>query len=153
EGKNDYLDSAYFRPAMTLYARHEPEDVARAAALLDELITRYPSGALRLGALFWSGRLAQEAGDDARARARFETVISKSPYDYYPTRARMHLRLGDRARTELWPDPGTREALREAYRQSTLSAASDSRTPYHARIWDAVTNKLYAEVLGSLKLL
>lgn len=148
EGESDWTDSAYFRPAMVLYAGGAPGDLLGASNLLRELVERYPSGPFRLMALFWQARIAHESGDAAAARKLFEQVVEESPYDYYALRARLWLRVGAAAQTQLWLDPESRTELRDAFARGPADAGLGSQTAYLARLGASVRSGLYAAALG-----
>jgi soluble lytic murein transglycosylase len=152
-GENDWINSAYFRPALALYGRGAPGDVAQASALLRELIDRQPDGPFRLAAKFWLGRLAAQQGDDAAANAAFRAVIAESPFDYYAMRARMHLEAGERAATDVWPGPRSLAELRSAWAASTSAPRPEASTPYDRRLRDAAESGLHGEALAALRTL
>jgi soluble lytic murein transglycosylase-like protein len=154
-GENDWINSAYFRPALALYGRRGPGDLERATALLRELVAQQPEGPFRLAATFWLGRLAAQQGDEAGSAKAFRAVIAESPFDYHALRARMHLEAGERAATEVWPGPRTLTELREAWSASTAAPVMVGGTPYDRRVREAAESGLYkdaAEALRALRL-
>ncbi len=62
----------------------------RAADALARLLARFPTSAYRKSATYWSGRLA-EAGDAARAKTFFASVVREFPLDYYGQEAARRL--------------------------------------------------------------
>jgi soluble lytic murein transglycosylase len=59
-----------------------------ALATFAEYIGEYPDADFTSNALFWSGKVAQRAGDAAAARAHFDRLIGLYPYSYFSYRAR-----------------------------------------------------------------
>ncbi len=149
-GVNDYLDSAYFLPALGLIGRASEGDLESADQLLAEYIARYPAGAFRLRCLFWRGRIAERKDDTRQAQAFFRQVANDAPYDYYGLRARMHLEEGAAAATKDLPggESQIRSTLRKTYRNSRVDTQLAGSTPYHQRLRDAVDSGLYAELLA-----
>jgi soluble lytic murein transglycosylase len=64
------------------------DSLVRAAREFDALRTRYHGHREALAATYWAGRAWHQAGDSARANARWHRVITQSPASYYATRAR-----------------------------------------------------------------
>ncbi len=146
-GENDWIDSAHFQPAMTLYSRGGRAELARARSLLQELGERNPTGPLQRAAQFWGARILEELGQERFAIDEFRAIVAWRPYDYYALRARMHLELGTRARGRLWPDAATAATLaRERDRYPPYSKLSGS-SPYHRRLASAVDSGLYRSLL------
>ena len=152
-GGNDWINSAYFRPALALWGRRGPGDLDQAATLLRELNERQPDGPFRLAAIFWLGRIAAEKGDGAKATEAFRNVISESPFDYYALRARMHLESGESAAGQLWPGPKTLEEIRAVWPQSTPAALPRPTSPYDQRLRDAIETGLHSEAFATVRTL
>ena len=145
-GPNDWSNFAAFKPAMALYTRAQPGDLANAAQLLHGLEERNPFGPLHFAALFWLGRMAEQSGNVDQSKSYFERIIQEGPYDYYAVRSRMHLRLGRDAAKQLWPDPETRRELHAAYQGAAHSFSLDGTSPYHIRLREALASGLYFQV-------
>jgi soluble lytic murein transglycosylase len=154
KGQNDYLDSSWFQPAMTFYARGKPEDRQQATKLLQDLIKKRPSGPLRVAASFWLGRMAAESGDTAQSEKYFRQVIQDFPFDYYAIRARMHLHLLNKAATEIQPDQATRKELQDAYDAARKQLAASppvisGESRYHVRLKHALESRLSYRTLST----
>lgn len=148
EGPNDWSNLGAFKPAMALYTRANPGDLAKAEAILRELEERNPFGPLHLAALFWLGRMAEESGDKEGAAVCFRKIIEESPYNYYALRARMHLRPGRSASKQLWPDAEIKNEFYTAYRSKNDNSSLQEASPYHARIRNALETGLYSQALA-----
>lgn len=150
--RDQYIDCSWFKPAMALYARGEPEDLRQAMTYLQELEEARPTGPLHLAALFWLGRMAAESGQDERARAYFFTIIKECPYDYYAIRARLHLNLGKQASKQLELDAKTKEELKVKFHQSkNLRYDLSEKSVYHRRLEATINSGFYHRVLrGSI---
>lgn len=149
EGRNDWRNLSLFEPAITLYTRGDSGDIERASALLEKLNRQEPYGPVYLAALFWLGRMAAESGNERKSHEYFEEIIKASPYDYYAIRARMHIRLGNRARTELWPDRETKDELSKAYQSSRPDTSLTANSPYHSRLGTALETGIYSMALSA----
>ena len=144
QGKNDWINLASFLPALSLYDRGHPDDIAEAIKLLQNLKESQPYGPLYLNALFWLGRMSSETGKAEEGNAYFKQVIAERPYDYYAIRSRIHLHSGNREACQtILPDPQTRQQLYDAYRSSTLAIAMTGNSPYHKRLQQALDTGLY----------
>ena len=147
QDRDDYLDASWFWPAMAHYSRQAEGDREKAVRLLQELEKARPNGPFHLRALFWLGRLAEDAGDQARAGQYFHQIIQEMPYSYYGIRARLHLSAGPAASRQFWVDDQTDKQLAAAMRQGQaavtdgLSLTADS--PYHLRLQTALRSRLY----------
>jgi soluble lytic murein transglycosylase-like protein len=152
-GENDWINSAYFRPALALWGRRGPGDLDQAATILRDLNDRQPDGPFRLAAMFWLGRIAAEKGDAATAAAAFRSVIAESPFDYYALRARMHLESGESAAEQPWPGPRTLAEIRAAWQESTPAVPPPPASAYDQRLADAIESGLYGEALAAIHVL
>jgi tetratricopeptide (TPR) repeat protein len=151
--REDYIDSSRFKPALALYTHGKPEELRQATALLQKLEKARPDGPLHLAALFWLGRIAAESGQDQQARTYFATIIKECPYDYYATRARMHLNLGNQAARQFNPDAKTREELHAAFvRSKEQPQALAEKSPYHLRLQAAVQSGVYYRALNLISI-
>jgi tetratricopeptide (TPR) repeat protein len=150
-GPNDFQDSAYFLPALALFARGGEGDLDSADRLLEEYVNRNPEGPFRLRSLFWRGRIAERKGEAERAQAFFQQVVDSAPYDYYGLRARMHLEDGAGAVGKDLPgeDSRTRAEVREAFANSRAETRLDATSAYHYRLSGAVSSGLYAELVAA----
>jgi soluble lytic murein transglycosylase-like protein len=140
---------ATFSAALTLYTRGRPADLTMASHLLQELSNQAALSELRPGALFWLGRIAAESGDQDRSKRYFEQIIAETPYDYYAVRSRIHLRLGNRASSEVWPDSEIKSELRSAYQNSKLDTSLSRKSSYHLRLAGALGVGLYSTALSA----
>jgi soluble lytic murein transglycosylase-like protein len=149
EGTNDWLDSAYFYPAVGLFDRGRDGDLGAADRLLAEYLERFPDGVFRRRCLFWRGRIAERGGDAGTARALFEQVVREAPYDYYGLRASQHLEAGAAAASIALPAPDSelRAKIRHAYRQSLPDVELAGSTLFHDRLRTADDSGLLARLL------
>jgi soluble lytic murein transglycosylase-like protein/tetratricopeptide (TPR) repeat protein len=145
----DRLGMATYSAALTLYTRGGPGDLAKASHLLEELSNQVALSEFRPSALFWLGRIAAESGDQDRSKRYFEQIISETPYDYYAVRSRIHLRLGNRAISEFWPDAETKTELGKTYQNSVLNPSLSRKSPYHLRLAGDLETGLYSAALSS----
>ncbi|HYN20292.1 MAG TPA: transglycosylase SLT domain-containing protein [Thermoanaerobaculia bacterium] len=150
QGPTDFLDSAYYLPALGLVGRDRDGDLDAADRLLADYLSRYPNGFFRVRSLFWRGRIAERKNDLERARPLFQQVIDEAPYDYYGLRARLHLDEGVKAISQDVPaaDSRSRAALNRAYRDSRVDTELAGRSPYHARLKAAASTGLYERLLA-----
>lgn len=147
ENATDRFELSYFQAMLTLYERAAPGDAARASQLLQELIRKRPDASLRLPALFWLGRLAEDSGDAKQAQGYFQQIMEESPYDYYAIRARMHLTYPSDARRRLLPDEQATAALGSAYRAAAADVAFPEDSPYAARLREGLQSGLFQQGL------
>lgn len=145
-GENDFQDSAYYRAAMARLTRRRGDDVAVAAALLQEYDSKVPFGAFRIMAEFWRGRAFEELGKNEEARKAFERVVESDRFGYYGIRARMHLTEGAAAATRVWPAPGSLVELARGQRRESLAGVSGD-SPYHERVRLALESGIYRELV------
>jgi len=69
---------------------------ADAAQLLTEHVRRFPKSPYIPDALYWLGRLSEEAGNPAVARSYYDKLVERFPENYFETAAETRLRaLGD----------------------------------------------------------
>jgi peptidoglycan lytic transglycosylase len=80
-----------------------------AAVLMKEQLTKYPDDQRAASALYFLGRLSEEAGDAASARAYYERVRSVFPHYYYGTLGAG--RLEDPALSPVAPNPEVLQSL------------------------------------------
>jgi hypothetical protein len=146
--ENDFVDSAYYFPAIGFIGSGPRQNLAVADDLLAQYVDRYPRGPLRQHATFWRGRIAEERGNVAGARNYFEQVVDQAPYTYYGIRARMHLELGAMAKGSDVPAPGStaQASLREARRRSIPDGVLNGDSPYHLRLEEAEKSGLYRQL-------
>ena len=151
KGNNDWINLAYFQPAIMLYTRDEAGDLKKAAELLQRLNKLNPFGPLRLAALFWHGRIAEKSGDMDTAMSYFQSIINESPYDYYSIRARMHIHMKDSASNRIMPDSKTTKELQSAYLKSKVDRSVSGDSPYHFRLNYSIKTGLYSNVLAEVR--
>jgi soluble lytic murein transglycosylase len=84
--------SAQWRVAWSAVLKRQPE----AAKLLQDHLQRFPGSPYTPDALYWLGRLAEEAGTVPLARAYYEKLAQRYPQNYFQTQASARVRaLGD----------------------------------------------------------
>lgn len=71
--------AAQWRVAFTAVLKRQPE----AAGLLAEYLRRYPGSQFTPDALYWLGRLAEEAGNSALARSYYGKLQQRYPQNYF----------------------------------------------------------------------
>ncbi len=146
EHNNDRFELSYYQAALALYARAGPGELTRSKMLL-EFLGKRPNASLRLAALFWLGRLAEESGDSQQAQNYYRQIVDQSPYDYYAIRSRMHMSLGMNARLEVWPDKQTENSLSVAYHSSVKDMPAPGDSPYANRLREGLEADLYSSSL------
>lgn len=149
KGPTDSKGLATLFAALALYTRGQPQDIARASELLQQLSEITPPTDLRPAALFWLGRITAETGEQERSQEYFQQIIAETPYDYYAVRSHLHLSLGNGASKELWPDPKTAGKLRNAYQSSKLDFSLSRKSPYHQRLAGALEAGLYSSAVAA----
>lgn len=149
KGSNDFVDTAYYMPAMGLVGRGGGKDLNAADQLLVAYLTQHPNGAFRLRSLFWRGRIAEQKNDVAKAREFFQKVIEEAPYDYFGLRSRLHLDEGIKAISQTVPATGSRTwtGFNQAYRKSRADPVLSGRSPYHERLKAAADTGIYKKLL------
>ena len=75
--------SAQWRVAWTAVLKRQPD----AASLLEEHLRRFPGSVYSPDALYWLGRLAEEAGDAPLARGYYAKLAERYPQNYFQTQA------------------------------------------------------------------
>ncbi len=83
----DAID-AQWRVLWASYMGHRDD----AASLLTKFLTDYPNSVYTPDALYWLGRLAQDAGQAPEARAYFQKLQQRYPNNYFTVHAAMRLR-------------------------------------------------------------
>jgi soluble lytic murein transglycosylase len=78
---------AQWRVAWVAVLKREPD----ASQLLAEHIQRYPNSPCIPDALYWLGRLAEEAGNAAVARSYYDKLVERFPENYFETAAEKRL--------------------------------------------------------------
>jgi len=142
---NPRYEQSYHDAALALYARAAPGDLTKAAELLQKVLKERPNSTLRLAALFWLGRLAEESGDTQQAQTYFRQILRQSSYDYYAIRARMHMNLGPKAKLTLFPDEQTTAELGAAYPVNGTDARFPTNSTYARCLREALQTGLYLE--------
>jgi peptidoglycan lytic transglycosylase len=83
---------AQWRVAWVSVLKRQPD----AAQLLTEHVRRFPKSPYLPDALYWLGRLSEEAGNPAVARSYYDKLVERFPENYFETAAQRRLRaLGD----------------------------------------------------------
>jgi soluble lytic murein transglycosylase len=89
-GKN--AQAAHWRLAWVAYLERH----AQTASLLEQHVRTFPSASLTPDALYWLGRTAERAGEDAHARSFYLKARERFPQTYFGARAAERLRtLGE----------------------------------------------------------
>ena len=78
---------AQWRVAWTAVLKRQ----ADAAALVQDHLRRYPGSPFTADALYWLGRLAEEAGNSPLARSYYEKLADRYPQNYFTSRAAVRL--------------------------------------------------------------
>ena len=78
---------AQWRVAWTAVLKRDPS----ASQLLTEHIRRYPTSPYIPDALYWLGRLAEEAGNTGVARSYYDKLVQRFPENYFETAAEKRL--------------------------------------------------------------
>lgn len=81
-------DNAHWRVTWTSVLKRSDD----AAALLEQHIRKFPGSIYTPDALYWLGRLAEDAGVPGLARAYYEKLIDRYPHNYFESLAVPHLR-------------------------------------------------------------
>ncbi|HTV58082.1 MAG TPA: transglycosylase SLT domain-containing protein [Verrucomicrobiae bacterium] len=76
-------DPADWRITWTAVLQRKPE----AAALLANHLQKYPGSIFTPDALYWLGRLAEDAGNDGLARSYYEKLLERFPENYFSEQA------------------------------------------------------------------
>jgi soluble lytic murein transglycosylase-like protein len=148
---SQYRDRSHVSPALGLLWRNRPGDAERAQQILSELVAKYPDSLLRQNALFWLGRIAEDAGDAASAERHFGKCAEEQPYEYYGIRAQMHLADGSAARRQLRiENTDVRKKIRDAYRIDAPATQPTGKpgSVYLERVRSSLANGLYAAALS-----
>ncbi|HXQ27483.1 MAG TPA: transglycosylase SLT domain-containing protein, partial [Candidatus Acidoferrales bacterium] len=80
--------SAQWRVAWTAVLKRQPDS----AAMLEEHLRRFPGSQYTSDALYWLGRLAEEAGAPPLARGYYSKLIERYPQNYFQGLASERLR-------------------------------------------------------------
>ncbi len=80
--------TAHWRVAWTAYLERRPE----AVSLLETHLGRFRGSPYTENALYWLGRLAEQAGDVPRARAFYRKLLERYPQSYFAAQARLRQR-------------------------------------------------------------
>lgn len=145
-GSNDWLDSAYFVPALGHLVRGQAGDLEAADQLLKDYLARMPEGPFRWRCLFWRGRIAETRQDAEAARALYRQLTDEVPFDYYGVRARLHLHEGAAAAARSLParDSAAYAELRARHRAGVPPGEEPAGdTPMLLRVLAATHNGLY----------
>ncbi len=80
--------NAHWKVAWLSYRMGKKDDARR---LFDEQLDFYPSSAEVPAAIYWRGRIAEEDGNKALARAYYQKLVDSFRYYYYANLGRNHL--------------------------------------------------------------
>ena len=80
--------AAQWRVSWTAVLKRAPE----AAELLEEHLRRFPGSLYTPDALYWLGRLAEDAGVPGLARSYYEKILERYPQNYFEGLALAHVR-------------------------------------------------------------
>ena len=144
---SDWQTTASYQTGLTLFRRGGPGDYALAAKIFKTLADRKKHGSVNLLSNFWLGRVAEASGDANTAERSFKFLRSIVPYSYYGIRAQMHLNLGARAKTRIWPDHDTVNRLAGAYQKSAKPLPPKGESAYHIRLKFSDSQELYSVAL------
>lgn len=123
-------DRAAFQASLIRFISGEDS----AAALgFDRLLALKPAGSEATAAMYWSGRAWEAAGDSARARERWQSLLARHPQSYYVVPAAT--RLGVAAWSPPASSPGTvpadvAETIRRAAFLDSLGLDAEVRFEY-----------------------
>lgn len=141
-----YAANAHWKVAWQAYL-----EGSRTAALrlLEEHITRFANSSHQASALYWLGRLAQEAAEAARARAHFAKLLERFPHSYWANRAEERLREPPAVEPA---SPATAPALLAALPAPAPIARVDGPVPPEAEVRRKKAEALETLALGALAL-
>lgn len=152
--RNDRIDSAYFRPALSQYGTGKPSAITEAVQLFNILKhgREGTSGALFRHSLFWLARTHEEQGNIQQARAYFRQVTQDKAnlFDYYAIRSLMHLNMGIQAAGAIFPDDRTVAVLRANLRRASDHLANHAisiDSKYLKRVQWAFQSGVYIKAL------
>lgn len=148
--KGRFSPYAHWKTAWLNYRLGNKEEAAR---LFEEHLQLYPSSAEVPAAIYWRGRLAEEAGNKQQARAYYTKLTENYRFFYYANLART--RLG-RLSTEEIGDPAVLDALpRPAVPPTSWDPPEDNLRLQKARLlangalYDFAVQELQAAAAGS----
>lgn len=150
KGKNDWIETAHFRPALIRYLRKEPTELEKAVVLLEELVERIPNGDLTNAGYFWAGRISAELGEPGRAEKHFQYLVEKNLFRYYGLRAKLHLQYGTEASSIRHIDPKMRREI-AVRRRSHTPGPLRPLSIYHQRLHQVLETGLYKAALAERK--
>jgi TolA-binding protein len=80
-----HAERAAFQAAIIMFVNGED---SAAATGFDRVLELRPGGAEATASIYWSGRAWEAAGDSARARERWRSLLARFPQSYYAFRQR-----------------------------------------------------------------
>jgi soluble lytic murein transglycosylase len=101
--RSRHAPTALFRAGLIAYVSGNR---AAAAAELDSLSTLYPQSDDALAATYWAGRAWEQRGDTGKARAHWQSVMTRDGSSYYSVLSSRRLRvplLRDSSRADNYP--------------------------------------------------
>ncbi|MDH5538402.1 MAG: TIR domain-containing protein, partial [Rhizobacter sp.] len=150
QGQSHRLPRLMVHSALALLWRGRPADVDTAGSILQGVLAEHPASDQRPRALFWLGRIAEQAGLSSEARRRFEETVRADAHGYYGLRARMHLADGAVARGQsVIGNPALRAEIRAAHavRAHSDANATGQKRVYGRRLTSALDSGLYRNAL------
>lgn len=85
--KGKYAAAAHWKIVWRAYLDDDP----RRRQLLEEHIASHPASESAASALYWLGRIAEQAGDSGQARGFYDVVVKRYPNYYYAVMARRRI--------------------------------------------------------------
>jgi soluble lytic murein transglycosylase len=113
---------------------------AEAADLLTEHLRRYPGSQFTPDALYWLGRLAEEASNPAQARSYYGKLAERYPQNYFESLAAVRMKALPEVRKDVGRDAGRNDAKDDPAVLATIPPVS-AAAPLGAAIPEAAANR------------
>ncbi len=123
--------SAQWRVAWTAVLKRQPES----AALLEEHLRRFPGSSYTPDALYWLGRLAEEAGTPGIARSYYDKLSERYPQNYFASQGATRLQA-------LGSVPEQDPAVLDTIAPAPGPPPVDAKIPASAAKWQARADAL-----------
>jgi soluble lytic murein transglycosylase len=124
-------DRAAFQAALISWLQGEHTVAAR---LFEAVADRSPGSGESTAGFYWAGRAWHDAGDTAKARARWRALLERFPQSYYVVPAARRLGVSPWGPLAAVPPPpadsGVRESLARANRLRALGLSFESKLEY-----------------------
>ncbi len=153
---NNWQETSFFIPAFMMYSQatseipHDKKKIQKAIALLEkgldgkDRIFKF----LEYHAMFWLGRMYEEL-DSPKSKQYFTTLTEKSPYLYYGIRAQMHLRLGKKAKYNIFASPADMNLWKKRYdRSKSEKNIFKGKSQYFKRVDELISSGLYVKLVN-----